>query len=169
MINKHTEMQMITACQTGDSCITNNISAFNQFAFTDRHAAKMGIYAHQPAAVINADKITVNADVIGKNNLLVTPEFGTRVRLRGMFIEAELEPTDPIDFNPCNGCDRPCHKACPRNAFRSGSFERPLCAKENDKREAAVEELDGSIMGIDEPSKVVKPCRVCELACPVAQ
>ena len=107
--------------------------------------------------------------VIVKNNLLVTPEFGTRVRLRGMFIEAELEPTDPIDFNPCNGCDRPCHKACPRNAFRSGSFERPFCAKENDKREAAVEELDGSIMGIDEPSKVVKPCRVCELACQVAQ
>ena len=107
--------------------------------------------------------------VIGKNNLLVTPEFGTRVRLRGMFIEAELEPTGPIDFNPCNGCDRPCHKACPRNAFRSGSFERLLCAKENDKREAIVEELDGSIMGIDEPSKVVKPCRFCELACPVAQ
>ena len=107
--------------------------------------------------------------VIGKNNLLVTPEFGTRVRLRGMFIEAELEPTGPIDFNPCNGCDRPCHKACPRNAFRSGSFERLLCAKENDKREATVEELDGSIMGIDEPSKVVKPCRFCELACPVAQ
>ena len=27
--------------------------------------------------------------VIGKHNLLITPEFGTRVRLRGMFIEAE--------------------------------------------------------------------------------
>jgi len=107
--------------------------------------------------------------VIGKNNLLVTPEFGTRVRLRGMFIEAELEPTGPIDFAPCSDCDRPCHKACPRNAFRSGFFERPLCAKENDKRETDVEIIDGSIMGIDEPSEVVKPCRFCELACPVAQ
>jgi epoxyqueuosine reductase len=107
--------------------------------------------------------------VIGKNNLLVTPEFGTRVRLRGMFIEAELEPTGPIDFDPCNGCDRPCHKACPQNAFRSGGFERPYCAKENDNREDDVEILDGSIMGIDEPSKVTKPCRFCELACPVAQ
>jgi len=107
--------------------------------------------------------------VIGKNNLLVTPEFGTRVRLRGMFIEVELEPTGPIDFAPCSDCDRPCHKACPRNAFRSGFFERPLCAKENDKRETDVEIIDGSIMGIDEPSEVVKPCRFCELACPVAQ
>ena len=107
--------------------------------------------------------------VIGRNNLLVTPELGTRVRLRGIFMEAELEPTGPLDFDPCNGCDRPCHRACPRNAFRSGAFEMPLCKKENDKRDADWEMIDGAIMGIEEPSKVVKPCRSCELACPVAQ
>jgi epoxyqueuosine reductase len=106
--------------------------------------------------------------VIGKNNLLVTPEYGTRVRLRGIFIEAELEPTGPIDFDPCNGCDMPCHRVCPREAFRSGSFERALCKMENDKRDAEAEMLDGSIMGIDEPSMVSKPCRFCELACPIA-
>jgi epoxyqueuosine reductase len=107
--------------------------------------------------------------VIGKNNLLVTPQFGTRVRLRGIFMEAELKPTGPIDFDPCNGCDRPCHRACPRDAFRSGVFERPYCKEENDEREANWEMIDGSIMGIDEPSRVTKPCRFCELACPVAQ
>jgi epoxyqueuosine reductase len=108
--------------------------------------------------------------IIGKSNLLVTPEFGTRVRLRGMFIEAELEPTGPlVDFDPCNGCDMPCHQACPRDAFRSGSFERPYCKEENDERYANEELLDGSIMGIEEASMVMKPCRYCELACPVAQ
>jgi epoxyqueuosine reductase len=107
--------------------------------------------------------------VIGKNNLLVTPEFGTRVRLRGIFIEAELEPTGPIDFDPCNGCDMPCHKACPREAFRSGTFERAICKEENDERYANEEMLDGSIMGIDEASLVMKPCRYCEFACSVAQ
>ena len=107
---------------------------------------------------------------IGKNNLLVTPEYGARVRLRGMFIEAELEPTGPLsDFDPCNGCPMPCHKVCPQNAFRSGSFERKYCKIENDKRYANEELLDGEIMGIDEPSMVMKPCRFCELACPVAQ
>ena len=107
--------------------------------------------------------------VIGKNNLLVTPEFGTRVRLRGIFMEAELEPTGPINFDPCNGCDMPCHRACPRDAFRSGAFERAFCKEENDQRDADAEMLDGSIMGIEEPSMVSKPCRYCELACPVAQ
>ena len=84
-------------------------------------------------------------------------------------MEAELEPTGPLDFDPCNGCDRPCHRSCPREAFRSGVFERALCKKENDQRDADVEILDGSIMGIDEPSKVTKTCRYCEFACPVAQ
>jgi len=107
--------------------------------------------------------------VIGQNNLLVTPQFGTRVRLRGIFMEAELAPTGPLDFDPCSGCARPCHGACPQDAFQSGSFERPRCKKENDKREAEAQILDGSIMGIDEPSEVTKPCRYCELACPVAQ
>ncbi len=107
--------------------------------------------------------------VIGNNNLLVTLEYGPRVRLRGIFIEAELEPTGPLDFDPCSGCDMPCHEACPRDAFRSGSFERALCKQENDKRDAAWEMLPGSIMGIEEESAVTKPCRCCELACPVAQ
>ncbi len=107
--------------------------------------------------------------VIGKNNLLVTPEFGPRVRLRGMFIEAELEPTEPLDFAPCNGCDIPCHRACPRKAFHSGSFERAICKEENDERYDNEEMMDGSVMGIEEPCMVMKPCRFCELACPVGR
>ena len=107
--------------------------------------------------------------VIGKNNLLVTPEFGTRVRLRGIFMEVELEPTGPIDFDPCNGCDMPCRKVCPRKAFGSGAFERDLCKQETDLRDATMEMLDGDIMGIEVPSLVARYCRKCEFACPVAQ
>jgi epoxyqueuosine reductase len=84
-------------------------------------------------------------------------------------MEAELEPTGPLDFDPCNNCHMPCHQACPREAFRSGAFERALCKDENDERYDNEELLDGSIMGIEEASMVMKPCRYCELACPVAQ
>jgi len=105
--------------------------------------------------------------VIGKNNLLVTPELGSHVRLRGVFMEAEFEPTGPIDFDPCDGCDRPCHSSCPRGAFRSGSYERTRCKEEMDQNNATVEVLAGSIMGIEEDCEVIKYCRNCELACPV--
>jgi NAD-dependent dihydropyrimidine dehydrogenase PreA subunit len=63
----------------------------------------------------------------------------------------------------------PCHGVCPQDAFRSGTFERAFCKIENDKRYANEEMIDGSIMGIEEASMVMKPCRFCEFACPVAQ
>lgn len=107
--------------------------------------------------------------VIGKNNLLVTPELGSDLRLRGIFMEAELEPTGPIDFDPCDGCDMPCHSACPRGAFRSGSYERSICKQEMDQNDADVEVLDGSIMGIEEACDVIVYCRKCEVACPVGR
>lgn len=107
--------------------------------------------------------------VFGRNNILITPEFGPRVRLRGIFLEAELAPTGPSNFDPCTDCAMPCQRACPQDAFRSGKFERDYCAIENDKRYANEELLDGSIMGINEPSMVMKPCRNCELACPVGR
>jgi len=107
--------------------------------------------------------------VIGKNNLLVTPELGSNLRLRGIFLEAELEPTGPIDFDPCYGCDTPCHSACPRGAFESGSYERSICKGEMDQNDADVEILDGPIMGIEEPCDVTVYCRGCEIACPVGR
>jgi epoxyqueuosine reductase len=105
--------------------------------------------------------------IIGNNNLLITPEFGPRVRLRAIFIEAELDPTGPIDFDPCKGCPMPCFRSCPRDAFRSGTYERDFCKEEQEQREANFEILDGSIMGIEEASEVTKYCRNCEFACPV--
>ena len=106
--------------------------------------------------------------VIGKNNLLVTPELGSNLRLRGIFMEAELEATGPMEgFDPCNGCDRPCHAACPRGAFRSGSYERSICKQEMNQNDADVEVRDGPIMGIEEACEVIVYCRGCEVACPV--
>ena len=80
-------------------------------------------------------------------------------------METELEPTGPIDYDPCNGCDMPCHRSCPRDAFRSGAYQRARCKEEMDQNNADVVILDGPTMGIDEDCDVVKYCRGCELAC----
>lgn len=104
--------------------------------------------------------------IIGKNNLLITPKFGPRVRLRALFLDVDLEPTGPIDFSPCEACDMPCRQACPQKAFRNGSYCMPFCDERMEK-DAANEvivsnwEIDGS------PGKVIKYCRACELVCPV--
>lgn len=95
---------------------------------------------------------------IGANNLLVTPKYGPRVRLRALFLDAELEPTGPIDFSPCGGCPMPCWKTCPRQAFASGSYDAARCRlqmrEDESKRSAAAG---------------VKYCRACELSCPAGR
>ena len=107
--------------------------------------------------------------VIGKHNLLITPESGTRVRLRAIFMDADLPATGPItDFDPCDGCPMPCHRACPENAFEGGRYERVGCQVEMDRNEAAAEVIEGAVMGMDEAAETTKYCRNCELACPAA-
>jgi len=100
--------------------------------------------------------------IIGKNNLLLTREYGPRIRLRAMFLDVELESTGPIVFDPCTTCDKPCFRACPQNAFRSGVYERLYCQIRMKQDEDNVKPLPH-----DPETDHVRYCRACELSCPV--
>ncbi len=121
---------------------------------------------------------------IGKNNLLVTPEYGPRVRLRAMTLNESFPSTGPLGFDPCIGCDTTCRQACPQDAFvhqvykteedgldrlpgRDGSFSRPMCNTQMSKNITAAEEK--KIEDTDKAVKVVKYCRCCEFACSVGK
>jgi len=106
--------------------------------------------------------------VIGKNNLLITPEFGTRVRLRALFLDREVQPSRRLEYNPCAGCQAPCHDACPEEAFRGGSYDVAACHREMERNRSTFIEVPGSSMGIEERCLAASFCRACELACPVA-
>lgn len=56
---------------------------------------------------------------IGRNNLVVTPEYGPRIRFRAMLLDREAKPVTSPVFNPCEHCDEPCRKACPAQAFQN--------------------------------------------------
>ena len=121
---------------------------------------------------------------IGKNNILVTPEYGPRVRLRALTLDVELPPTGPCGFDPCKGCEEWCRKACPQRAFdtqiyaskdyaqrilpgRDGSYARPVCNNQMDKDIEVAREQ--TVDGFEEPIKIIKYCRRCELSCPVGK
>ena len=58
---------------------------------------------------------------IGRNNLLITPEYGPRVRLRVVLLDAELTATGPIAVRSLpTGAMRPCRGACPRGRSTGG-------------------------------------------------
>lgn len=103
---------------------------------------------------------------IGENNLLITPRYGPRVRLRALLMDTVLRPTGPVDFNPCRGCDEPCRRACPQKAFHSGWYTREDCAvqmKTDEDRRIYLQ-----TPGAGTPDRpCVRYCRRCEMACPV--
>ncbi len=60
---------------------------------------------------------------IGRNGLLLTPEFGPRQRFSFILTEAELEPTKSYDGSKlCLDCGE-CAKACPVKALCSNNLE----------------------------------------------
>jgi epoxyqueuosine reductase len=105
---------------------------------------------------------------VGKNNMLVTPEYGPRVRLRAMLTDELLPDTGPLNFDPCTNCSMPCTNACPQSAFKNGAYSRALCniQMESDRADAALTKAQEKT---ENPSLCIKYCRACELSCPVGQ
>ena len=139
------------------------------------HIEKGGIYLKDAAA-------WAGLGCIGKNNMLVSPEYGPRIRLRALTLDIEVPSTGPVSFDPCHHCDQRCRKACLQNCFepidhsgkeyrrctlpgRDGFYSRESC---NRQMEFDVEMALGNEGTDIEPSLTpTKFCRRCELSCPV--
>jgi len=74
--------------------------------------SKGGIYLKDAA-------VMAGLGCIGKNNLVITPDSGPRIRFRALMLDRKADVTGPVEFNPCEGCEQPCRKACPVKAFQS--------------------------------------------------
>ncbi|MDQ1327111.1 MAG: epoxyqueuosine reductase [Candidatus Poribacteria bacterium] len=106
-----------------------------------------GIFAKDAA-------VLAGLGAIGKNNLLLTSQFGPRVRLRTIITEAELSVNARTQESFCEDCPRLCWSACHADAFATGKFDRDACIKYSE--EHIIKLSDNSSLG----------CRECELACP---
>ncbi|MDO4616637.1 MAG: hypothetical protein Q4B03_04175 [Lachnospiraceae bacterium] len=138
------------------------------------HVERGGVYLKEAA-------VQAGLGCIGYNNLLVTPEYGPRVRLRAMTISLPLPATGPIDYDPCASCEKTCIRSCPMHSFdeviytkeetglehlpgRNGRYYRAACNQmmlynEEHAKEGLMPEV------CDHPEKIIKYCRGCELNC----
>lgn len=141
------------------------------------HVERGGIYLKDAA-------VFAGMGCIGKNNLLVTPEFGPRIRLRGLTLEIDLPSTGPTTFEPCAYCDEICKRSCPQDSFkeqiytpgefgrkelpgRSGDYDRLRCnIQMRIDEDSAVEQ---HVEDVEKAVRVVKYCRRCEFSCPVGK
>jgi epoxyqueuosine reductase len=59
---------------------------------------------------------------LGRNGLLISPEYGPRQRICKVLTDLPLQPDEPIDFGAASVCET-CHicvRVCPANAIRGG-------------------------------------------------
>ena len=142
---------------------------------------KLHYYVEKGGIFLKDAAVLAGLGCIGKNNMLLTPSSGPRVRLRALFLDAEIQPTGPIAFNPCTDCKVFCRRVCPENAMdkkapifksiefsehlpgRDGTYSRELC---NVRMERAVTERSKDDYG-KQPK--IKYCRKCEFVCPVGK
>lgn len=139
---------------------------------------KLHYYVEKGGIFLKDAAVLAGFGCIGKNNMLITPSNGPRIRLRALFIEAEVHPTGPIAFDPCAACEVYCRKVCPENAMdektpffksmefsehlpgRDGTYNRGLC---NIRMEKDVSESSKNNYG---KNPTVEFCRKCEFVCP---
>jgi epoxyqueuosine reductase len=87
-----------------------------------------GMLSYKSSAVL------AGMGVIGWNTMLLTPEFGARVRLSCIVTDASLEKTSSSeDYLPCFDCKGACVKVCPVQALKQPgegevcSIDKYLC------------------------------------------
>lgn len=66
---------------------------------------------------------------IGKNSLLVTPEYGSAVRLSSLITDAPFEAAQPILESRCKGCRR-CVDMCPGHALTGALWKAGMAREE---------------------------------------
>jgi epoxyqueuosine reductase QueG len=89
---------------------------------------------------------------LGKNSLLITPQYGNRVHLVSVVTDVNLIPDSILEWEPCpKGCVN-CIQACPAKAIVEEQVEQALC------RPAMFERLP--------KGTVIESCRACRRVCP---
>ncbi len=100
---------------------------FHAYAQTVNKTKEFGIFR----TVMPHKTVAIHSGLgwIGKSALLVTPQYGTAIRLTSVLTDAPLRVDKPSEKSLCGGCMK-CHDACPANAI-SGDLWYPDTDRDN--------------------------------------
>jgi len=102
----------------------------------------------------------------GLNTLLITPDFGPRVRLGAIFVDTVLQPDAPRDDYPCASCTR-CWGACPTRALGPDGLDRSLCIGEFAPDAAMVARQRRLLRSLTPRTR--RQCVACVTSCPIGR
>lgn len=97
---------------------------------------------------------------IGKNGLLINPEFGPRLSLATVLTDAQLATSEPYEKSMCGGCTL-CVEHCPSEAITGNKWSRKKPFVELIKLEKCKDHKQGSRSFNGKPN-----CGFCITICP---
>jgi epoxyqueuosine reductase QueG len=109
----------------------------------------VAFFSHRHAAVL------AGLGTFGMNNMILTREFGPRVRLGTILTSADIEPDPVMEGDLCIQCSR-CISHCPAQALEEGSYPDNLTDKK------ACTENSANLN-----RHYISPCGICIKVCPV--
>jgi epoxyqueuosine reductase len=97
----------------------NGFKAYHQMASTG------GTDQRYLTGLLSLKHMAVQAGlgVLGYNSLLITQQYGPRVRLVAIVTDAEMQPDSPLNKNFCENCPTPCMSSCPAKALKKPGHE----------------------------------------------
>lgn len=104
--------------------------------------------------------------VRGLNGLVVTREFGPRVRFGAVFVEPQLPPDAPVPDYYCASCSI-CVSRCPTGALTAWGFDRSLCIAEFDPSPEMRAKQKREVKQITPFTRL--QCNLCISSCPIGK
>jgi epoxyqueuosine reductase QueG len=102
---------------------------------------------------------------IGKNLLLITPEYGPRIRLATVLTDIPLKPGNPIEHQ-CGDCTK-CIDACPVGALKHFNFD-DYPSRREDAFDA--QKCSDRLDNMEKLSNIgVSICGLCIKVCPIGK
>ncbi len=142
----------------------NELAKFIKDAAVDQADYKFKLCVDSVPILEKAVAVKAGLGFIGKNHLLINPEFGCQLFLGEIVTTLELAPDDPmtIDRDRCGDCTE-CIKNCPTGALSAdGSFDARKCISyltvesDSDVSQKMKNKMDNWVFG----------CDICSEVCP---
>ncbi|MFW9915079.1 MAG: 4Fe-4S double cluster binding domain-containing protein [Candidatus Thorarchaeota archaeon] len=100
---------------------------------------------------------------IGKNALLITPQWGPRIRLATVLTDASLEAGQPITMGNCGKCQA-CVVKCPAQAIKGVNWTIEHLRADLLSADRCSEKITKNQAVVGEPI-----CGICVSVCPIGQ